>query len=255
KGVNMMRGVPIEVEDPINLLENINKFPYASYTIDALENQNDEILTTDKKQLRESAFLVEDALDEYMIYEERQPPDPGCAALFCEVVDIIKTKFLRHQIKCKYKELESQFHVFCRKYHVEQGQLHSYAQRLIMKNPQRAPLYSDEADIVGIEDPSDKLIDLLLAKKENLTVVCVVGMTGLGKTTLAKKVFDNKEVMSRNFECRVWITMSPTYDIERLLRAMVQELYKQKGRNPPTEISQMPWERLADVVKNLLHQK
>jgi disease resistance protein RPM1 len=53
-------------------------------------------------------------------------------------------------------------------------------------------------------------------------------MGGQGKSTLAKKFFDDKDIIG-HFDCRVWITVSQSYNIEGLLRDMLLKFYKQKG--------------------------
>jgi disease resistance protein RPM1 len=76
-------------------------------------------------------------------------------------------------------------------------------------------------------------------------------MRGQGKTTLAKKVFDN----NKDFDYRVWITVSQSYNIEGLLRDMLTNFYKQKGDDPPQSISQMERELLVDEMRNYLQEK
>ncbi|PNY11253.1 NBS-containing resistance-like protein [Trifolium pratense] len=86
----------------------------------------------------------------------------------------------------------------------------------LLENLRKAPLYMDENDVVGFEKPKDILIEWLVKGRAELTVVSVVAMGGKGKTTLAKKVFDNNKVVER-FEYRVWITVSQPYSVEGLL--------------------------------------
>jgi disease resistance protein RPM1 len=103
-----------------------------------------------------------------------------------------------------------------------------------------AALYIDDAEIVGFQAPKNRLTDWLVEGRAERAVIFVVGMGGQGKTTLAKKVFDSKEVRG-HFECRVWITVSQSYNIEVLLTIMLKELYKQKGDNPPQDITEVKW--------------
>jgi disease resistance protein RPM1 len=96
----------------------------------------------------------------------------------------------------------------------------------ILNNLREAPFYIGEAQVVGFEAPRDELVNLLIKGREELTAVSVVGMGGQGKTTLAKQVFDCKEVIGY-FDCCVWITVS-RHTVEGLLRDMLQNIYKQE---------------------------
>ncbi|XP_045822280.1 putative disease resistance protein RGA3 [Trifolium pratense] len=79
-------------------------------------------------------------------------------------------------------------------------------------------------------------------------------MGGQGKTTLAMKVLDSKDVIG-HFDCVVWITVSQSYDVEGLLRDMLLKFYKQQGKNPPDSIYQMDRGALTNEVRNYLQQK
>ncbi|GMP78453.1 hypothetical protein CsSME_00034375 [Camellia sinensis var. sinensis] len=48
-------------------------------------------------------------------------------------------------------------------------------------------------------------------------------MGGIGKTTLAKKVYDSQEVVA-HFNCKAWITVSQSYKPEELLKTMIKQL-------------------------------
>ena len=60
-------------------------------------------------------------------------------------------------------------------------------------------LLIEEANVVGIDSPRDKLINWLVEGPSNLMVISVVGIGGLGKTTLVKKVYENDKVVA-NFD-------------------------------------------------------
>jgi disease resistance protein RPM1 len=93
------------------------------------------------------------------------------------------------------------------------------------------------------------LISWLAEGRAERIVISMVGMRGQRKTTLPKNVFNSKEVVG-HFECRVWITVSQSYNIEGLLRGMLNELYKQKGDSPPRDISQMDRGSLISELRN-----
>jgi hypothetical protein len=87
-------------------------------------------------------------------------------------------------------------------------------------------------DMVGIGKAVEDLVSLLYeveCEKEQLRVISVVGFGGLGKTTLARAVYDNPRTKER-FPCRAWVTAagrSPEIDgggFSWILREIVRQV-------------------------------
>jgi disease resistance protein RPM1 len=55
-------------------------------------------------------------------------------------------------------------------------------------------------------------------------VISVVGMGGLGKSTLVKKVYYDSDV-KKHFKFRAWITVSQSFKREDLLKDMIKQLF------------------------------
>ncbi|XP_027166149.1 putative late blight resistance protein homolog R1B-14 [Coffea eugenioides] len=70
--------------------------------------------------------------------------------------------------------------------------------------------------MVGLDDEAEKVIDRLISGQEHLEIVPVVGMAGLGKTTLAKKVYNDNSIIY-NFHIRFWCTVSQEFNVKKLL--------------------------------------
>jgi len=184
----------------------------------------------------------------------------------CPCSDLVKTIGLRLQIAYKIQNIKSRIseikdtgekdHAFHLQSSSDKASTSSATNKnaSLLQNLHDAPLYMDEADVVGFEEPRDKLIDLLVKGRAEYTVVSIVGMGGLGKTTLAKKVFDNQKVVI-HFDCRVWITVSRPYNIEKLLRDILIDIYKQQGKDTPQSLYQMDRKPLVDEVRNYLQEK
>ncbi|KAL6567102.1 hypothetical protein OROMI_015506 [Orobanche minor] len=75
--------------------------------------------------------------------------------------------------------------------------------------PSRLPhVHSNRRDrVVGYDYEAAELIGYLMEEKEELDVISIVGVPGLGKTTLARKIFEHKSVCYE-FSTRIWVYVS-----------------------------------------------
>ncbi|KAK6142525.1 hypothetical protein DH2020_022873 [Rehmannia glutinosa] len=99
-------------------------------------------------------------------------------------------------------------------------------------------LFLEESDIVGIEKPKEKILEWIWSMDNGLEVISVVGMGGLGKTTLVKKVYEDESV-KRGFDCHVWIVASDYTDVKHLLGNLIQKLVGEIKESPPQELEDM----------------
>ena len=114
-------------------------------------------------------------------------------------------------------------------------------------------LLIEEANVVGIDSPRDKLINWLVEGPSNLMVISVVGTGGLGKTTLVKKVYENDKVAA-HFDSRAWITVSQSYKAEELLRDMIKQFYKERKESVPEDSYTMKEIQLMQQLRLYLHE-
>ncbi|XVF29610.1 hypothetical protein REPUB_Repub15cG0136800 [Reevesia pubescens] len=83
----------------------------------------------------------------------------------------------------------------------------------------------DSSQVVGREADVSKIIDLLIGSstRQTFSIVSIVGMGGLGKTTLAKSVCNHKQTQNY-FNTTIWVCVSENFDVQRILQEMLESL-------------------------------
>ncbi|GMN72857.1 hypothetical protein TIFTF001_052080, partial [Ficus carica] len=99
-----------------------------------------------------------------------------------------------------------------------------------LRNLRRSYPDDEEDDIIMLKDTMADLKAQLMALENRLCVVSVVGMGGLGKTTLAKKVYNDADV-KKHFDCCAWVFLSQQYVIKEVLTEILMQVGFQSDMN------------------------
>ncbi|KAJ6336537.1 hypothetical protein OIU76_006420 [Salix suchowensis] len=123
----------------------------------------------------------------------------------------------------------------------------------------------DSSEVVGREVDVSIVMDTLtsLTKQHVLSVVPIVGMAGLGKTTVAKKVYEAVRER-KHFDVTLWVCVSNDFTEVKILGEMLQEIDKSTGglsslnailRNLKKELENKTFFLVLDDVWNEDHGK
>ncbi|EMS60187.1 Disease resistance protein RGA2 [Triticum urartu] len=84
-----------------------------------------------------------------------------------------------------------------------------------------------KSGVVGRDMEKDKIFRLLLNyddnAREDISIVSIVGLGGLGKSTLAESVFV-LDKMANNFEVRAWVHVSKEFDLGKIGSAILKSI-------------------------------
>ncbi|XP_058079928.1 putative disease resistance protein RGA3 [Magnolia sinica] len=110
-----------------------------------------------------------------------------------------------------------------------------------------------ESDVYGREEDKKQLMELLISeeKGEDVTVIPIVGMGGLGKTTLAQFAFNNERAV-KHFELRMWVCVSDDFSVSRVTKDIIESATNSKCDLPNMEQLQRHLRELLSEKKFLL---
>ncbi|TYH47252.1 hypothetical protein ES332_D11G397900v1, partial [Gossypium tomentosum] len=111
-----------------------------------------------------------------------------------------------------------------------------------------------EDEIIGRDYDEVALLKLVLGfqSEENLYIIPIVGIGGLGKTTLARLVY-NDEMVKRHFELMMWVCVSDVFDVKAIVKTIIECVtYKPLDQNLDMDQLQKQLQDKIDGKKYLL---
>ncbi|XP_070056476.1 putative disease resistance protein RGA1 [Nicotiana tomentosiformis] len=103
--------------------------------------------------------------------------------------------------------------------------------------------------VVGRDFDRDNVVEMLIksGNETTLFVFPVVGVGGVGKTTLATLVYNDPRVVS-HFQLRVWVRVSRVFKVEKLLEQIVNSVRDDLCEN-------LDMNELQNLVRETLYEK
>ncbi|XP_030520503.2 disease resistance protein RPM1-like [Rhodamnia argentea] len=256
KEVKLLKGVRGEIVLIRDEFERMKAFLASAES----SQEDDPELKVWVKQVRDVAYDVEDILDEFMLNLAR---DHGHGFMRCchKINSSIKNLKARHHISSNIADIKSRVRSIAEGH--QQYHFKSYCTEERASASTRGTSWHElredaflveEGELVGIDEPREKLIKWLVDGEPRLEVISILGMGGSGKTTLAKRVYDDRRVKAY-FQSHAWISVSQSYNIQNILRDIIAQLHGEVQQPVPQGLESMNSMRLKQTLKDFLQQK
>ncbi|KAG8387052.1 hypothetical protein BUALT_Bualt03G0212900 [Buddleja alternifolia] len=212
------------------------------------------------RQVREIAYDTEDVLERYMLRFPHHDTR-GFSGYLKKLCVSMKNLKARHQVAREIQTVRSRVDNASKSqqtykdiYPIMLQSSSSTINNNTWYDGRGDALLLEETEVVGIEKPKKQLLEWLLYSDCGLKVISVVGMAGLGKTTLVKKVYDDVTV-KKNFDNHLWVNVSESFKVEHLLEDLIKSLVDEVKQPPPQGLKDMNANSMREFIYNFLKNK
>ncbi|XP_049389735.1 putative late blight resistance protein homolog R1B-23 isoform X2 [Solanum stenotomum] len=201
--IDLIRGVDDEFK---NLLEEVQRLK-AFLDDDAKFHSESSLWDQLVKEIQKMVHKSEDVIDKFLI-QSKLHRDKNKVGRFFDVGHMAVVRDLAAEIKDIHEKVKK----------LRQDHTDSFSPKPLLDIPEKAhqvtqgPLEDDV--VVGFDEEAKEVIERLVkGQEESLDIIPVVGMAGLGKTTLARKICNDSK-LSLKF-CRIiWVNVGLQYKIK-----------------------------------------
>ncbi|XP_039161124.1 putative disease resistance protein RGA1 [Eucalyptus grandis] len=187
-------------------------------------------------RLRDVLYDAEDVLDEFGCEALRKQVisrHGGVKEKVCRFFSLSNPLVLRAKLSDKIKEIRGRLS----RISTEKDQFDltmRSADNDVAQTRSREMTYSfvNKLDVIGRDIDKQKIIEMLLqsTNDKNLSVIPIVGIGGLGKTALAKLIY-NDDSVKEQFELQMWVFVPQDFDLKKTIEEIIKAATGQSSSN------------------------
>ncbi|KAK4489716.1 hypothetical protein RD792_000350 [Penstemon davidsonii] len=207
--------------------EEMNKLSSTLTTIQAVLEDAEEKQLEDKAirnwlcKLNDLTYEIDDILDECAIEVSKLEHKSNKAKSY------LKNILYRYKIGRRMKEVTKKLNAIA----AERAQFHLREMPLVERQSckvasirETCSVINESHPIYGRDEEKEKIVDILVNKVrecKELSILPIIGIGGLGKTTLAQVVF-NDERVAGHFDIKIWVCVSDNFDYKTLIKEIIE---------------------------------
>nr|UZM07846.1 Mla3d6 [synthetic construct] len=247
------KGVKKNIEDLGKELESMN-----AALIKIGEVPREQLDSQDKlwaDEVRELSYVIEDVVDKFLVQVDGIKSDDNnnkFKGLMKRTTELLKKVKHKHGIAHAIKDIQEQLQKVADRRDRNKVFV-PHPTRTIAIDPCLRALYAEATELVGIYGKRDQDLMRLLsmegddASNKRLKKVSIVGFGGLGKTTLARAVY---EKIKGDFDCRAFVPVGQNPDMKKVLRDILIDL-----GNPHSDLAMLDANQLIKKLHEFLENK
>ncbi|XP_042014544.1 disease resistance protein RGA2-like [Salvia splendens] len=173
------------------------------------------------EKLNAIAYEVDDILDECNTHVSKLNHSHSKLSRYS-----LKKLLYRHNIARRMKQVNEKVEAIAaerNRFHLREMPI-DRPREVAIASRETASLLNEPDKIYGRDEDKDKIVKTLLNDVKNrheMSVLPVIGVGGLGKTTLARLVFNDLQV-EEHFDLRIWVCVSDNFEMKTLVKAMIE---------------------------------
>ncbi|RWR75760.1 putative disease resistance protein RGA4 [Cinnamomum micranthum f. kanehirae] len=227
-GVDLFRGAKNRLEKIEDSLMDINDFIIIAERSPKMDHKLMKLLEI----LKDAVYDAQDLLEEYEIADRRQSEEaensmPVRDTMTNKVRRVVTSVLVSPTIimNWKLKKLSERLEAIKEEAHAFQLEEKVTNLQIEFKKQRETHSFVQKSLAFERDEEKEEIVNWLLSNEagdhENVSVISIVGMGGIGKTTIAKLVF-NQESVQVHFKPKMWICVSYDFDVIGLLKKIIQ---------------------------------